>query len=271
VKICSLCKTEKDDSKFHKRILPSGNVSLRSGCIDCNKKYRNIDLEYKNHLKRTYDLSKEEYDFMLKKQGNKCAICSRSNEKRLSVDHDHITNEIRGLLCTSCNRAIGVLGDDLDGVERALHYLNRKSHDRRSWDNYFIRLAREASSRSSDESTQVGAIIERNKKVLATGYNGFPSKVQEMKDRIISPEKYNWVSHAESNAILMCAKEGINISGSTIYVYPLAPCNECAKAIIQSGVEKVIARVPITNDNWTRANQIAEEMFLEAGIKFNKI
>lgn len=76
---------------------------------------------------RTFGWTPEDYDRQLEAQGGVCAICgSRSPGKRLTkfcVDHDHETGTVRGLLCTSCNQGIGLLGDTLEGVEAAAAYL----------------------------------------------------------------------------------------------------------------------------------------------------
>jgi hypothetical protein len=76
-------------------------------------------------LARTYGLSREQYDAMLADQGGGCALCGRKPGRReLAVDHDHQTGQVRGLLCSSCNGALGVLGDSREGLLRALAYLD---------------------------------------------------------------------------------------------------------------------------------------------------
>jgi hypothetical protein len=78
---------------------------------------------------RRYNLTEAQYQSMVEAQGGKCAICSKVpngvglNGKKLHIDHCHITNKVRGLLCRECNHAIGALGDSADGVRRALTYL----------------------------------------------------------------------------------------------------------------------------------------------------
>ena len=74
------------------------------------------------HLRR-YNITEEDYDALLSQQGGVCAICGRPPEKRLSVDHNHVTDAVRGLLCMPCNRAIGLLGDSVEGLTRAIDYL----------------------------------------------------------------------------------------------------------------------------------------------------
>jgi DNA-directed RNA polymerase subunit RPC12/RpoP len=81
------------------------------------------------NLKRNYGLSFTQYDNMRKEQDYKCAICGTKEsclDRQLSVDHDHITKKIRGLLCRKCNSAIGYLHDDARLVEKALRYLEKE-------------------------------------------------------------------------------------------------------------------------------------------------
>lgn len=110
-----------------------------------------------------------------------------------------------------------------------------------SWDEYFMGVALLAAKRSKDPSTQVGAcIVDGDNRILSTGYNGFPYGCSDDEfpwDREGEQTKYPFVVHAELNAILNA--RGKNLSGAKIYV-ALFPCNECAKAIIQSGIKEVV-------------------------------
>lgn len=96
---------------------------------------RNRDNSLNWALKNTYGISREEYDRMMTEQDGRCAICGldepnshgRTGTKfRLSVDHCHDTGRVRGLLCQKCNRAVGLLGDDIDLLKKAIDYLERK-------------------------------------------------------------------------------------------------------------------------------------------------
>lgn len=117
-----------------------------------------------------------------------------------------------------------------------------KRTDYLSWDEYFMGVAFLSGMRSKDPSTQVGAcIIDEDKKIIGMGYNGFPagSSDDEMpweKTGDFLDTKYPYVVHAELNAILNSIK---SLKGSTIYVTHF-PCNECAKAIVQSGIKAVV-------------------------------
>lgn len=116
-----------------------------------------------------------------------------------------------------------------------------KRTDYISWDEYFFGIALLAAKRSKDPSTQVGAcIVDQNNIILGTGYNGFPNGCSDDEfpwDREGENTKYPFVVHAELNAILNA--KGRSLANAKLYV-SLFPCNECAKAIIQSGIKEVI-------------------------------
>lgn len=121
--------------------------------------------------------------------------------------------------------------------------MNEKRKDYINWDEYFMGVAVLSSLRSKDPVTQVGACVaSQENKVVTMGYNGMPVGLnddimpwgREGKDEL--DNKYLYVCHAEFNAILNSRD---SVSGCKIYV-TLFPCNECAKAIIQSGIKEVI-------------------------------
>lgn len=134
-KVCSTCLAEKSASEFSK--LTRAADGLQYNCKVCNKKYRDDHIEearaydrawYKKHPERAYaqklkryGLTLEQYWEMVRLRDGKCDICKK--KRRLCVDHDHVTKVVRGLLCKSCNGAIGALGDTKEGVFRALQYL----------------------------------------------------------------------------------------------------------------------------------------------------
>jgi dCMP deaminase len=118
-----------------------------------------------------------------------------------------------------------------------------KRKDYISWDEYFMGIAVNSAMRSKDPSTQVGACIaDDSNKVVSIGYNGMPIGCDDdlcpwtVKEGI--ENKYLYVCHAELNAILN-SRDGTALRGCKIYV-TLFPCNECAKAIIQSGIKEII-------------------------------
>ncbi len=147
-----------------------------------------------------------------------------------------------------------------------------KRTDYISWDEYFMGIAKLAAMRSKDPNTQVGAcIVDENNIILSTGYNGFPKFCSddmfpwERAADKAENTKYPYVVHAELNAILNAS--GRDLRGSKIYV-ALFPCNECAKAIIQSGVKEVVyLSDKYENDPMTQASK---RMLTAAGVKLTK-
>ena len=119
----------------------------------------------------------------------------------------------------------------------------KKRQDYISWDEYFMGVALLSAKRSKDPSTQVGACIVNNKnKIVGAGYNGLPTGCDDdefpwEKQGEFLDTKYPFICHAELNAILN--NIGIDLEDCKIYT-ALFPCNECTKAIIQSGIKEVI-------------------------------
>ena len=120
--------------------------------------------------------------------------------------------------------------------------LNKKRENYISWEEYFMAIAKLSAMRSKDPSTQVGAcIVSNDNRILSIGYNGAPNGFSDeefpwAREGANLDTKYPYVCHAELNAILNSIKD---INGCTLYV-TLYPCNECAKAIIQSGIKKLV-------------------------------
>ncbi len=113
-------------------------------------------------------------------------------------------------------------------------------------DRNFINIAREISRASKCVSKQVGAVIVKNGRILSTGYNGTPAGYTnccDHWDNQYTKEHHEWSKtyeiHAEMNAIIWAAREGISIKGATIYV-TLEPCSECSKNIIASGIKRIV-------------------------------
>jgi len=129
-----------------------------------------------------------------------------------------------------------------------------------------------ASQRSKDPSTQVGAcIVDGDKRIISTGYNGFPQGCSDdafpwNRDEKQGETKYQFVVHAELNAILNAS--GKKLAGSVLYV-GLFPCNECAKAIIQSGIKEIIYLSDKYHD--TPSMSASRKMLDAAGIKYRQI
>ena len=138
-----------------------------------------------------------------------------------------------------------------------------------SWDEYFMGVALLAAKRSKDPNTQVGAcIVDSNNIILSTGYNGFPYGCSDDLypwEREGEDTKYSYVVHAELNAILNA--RGKNLKGARLYV-DLFPCNECAKAIIQSGISEIVYLYNKYAD--TPATIASRRMLTSAGVKLTQ-
>lgn len=148
----------------------------------------------------------------------------------------------------------------------------KKRQDYISWDEYFMGVALLSAKRSKDPSTQVGACIVSNKnKIVGAGYNGLPigcdddefpwEKTGEFLDT-----KYPYICHAELNAILN--NIGMDLKGCKIYT-ALFPCNECSKAIIQSGITEVI----YLSDKYEGTDIFKASKFMldKASVKYRKV
>ena len=150
--------------------------------------------------------------------------------------------------------------------------MSNKRIDYIGWDDYFMGVSLLAADRSKDPSTQVGAcIVSDDNRILSTGYNGFPQGCSDddfpwNRDESLGETKYNFVVHAELNAILNAG--GKSLVGSRIFV-SLFPCHDCAKAIIQSGVKEVV----YLSDkyNGTVSDNASKRMLQAAGIKLTKM
>ena len=138
------------------------------------------------------------------------------------------------------------------------------------WNIHFMQHAQLISTLSKDNSTKVGCVIVSPKKViLSMGYNGFPRGVDDnVPERHLRPTKYEFVVHAEENAILNAGRNGIKLEGSILYV-TMPPCTRCAGSIIQAGIKEVIYLEPEEDKKipgWRDNLNISFTMFDEAGV-----
>ena len=149
--------------------------------------------------------------------------------------------------------------------------MSDKRQDYISWDEYFMGVAKLSAMRSKDPNTQVGAcIVSEDNKILSMGYNGFPIGCSDdeypwAREGEPLENKYIYAAHSELNAILNY--RGGSLDGAKIYV-TLFPCNECAKAIIQAGIKKVVYEV----DKYADSESViaSKRMFGSAGVEFVK-
>ncbi len=143
---------------------------------------------------------------------------------------------------------------------------------RPSWDAYFMEMAEVIKNRSTCLRRQVGAIIVKDKRILASGYNGAPSGMKHCEEtgclrqqmNIPSGERHELCRgiHAEQNAIIQAALHGVKIQGATLYV-TINPCILCSKLIINAGIEKVVFR-------GSYPDEFSLNMLEEAGIELEK-
>ena len=121
---CTTCNEFKNADQFtlsyDKRSF--GGVSMRSKCKSCDEHRK-----YKRFIKKTYDITYEDYEELLEQQNYHCAICeskiSSSRTSRLFIDHNHNTGKVRGLLCSACNHGLGLFKDSPKLLKKAISYL----------------------------------------------------------------------------------------------------------------------------------------------------
>ncbi len=140
---------------------------------------------------------------------------------------------------------------------------------RPSWDEYFMSITKEVSTRSTCIRRKVGAIIVKNKRILSTGYNGTPAGITHCTEETCLRTKFNIPSgekhelcrglHAEQNAIIQAALHGVSIAGADIYI-TTQPCSICTKMLINAGIKKFTYQNPYNDP-------LALEMIKEAGIE----
>lgn len=129
MKICRECNQEKSFSDFNKH--PMGQHGLNPRCKDCRAIYNRsrylikgpVKEPWEKTIKYKYGLNKNDYEKILSAQKSLCAICGR--KEKLVIDHCHKTGKFRGLLCSTCNQGLGKLGDSVQGLKKALKYLQK--------------------------------------------------------------------------------------------------------------------------------------------------
>lgn len=132
MKICCLCKQEKSLDKFYKFRYSKDGHSYR--CKECNYKVCRD-----SHLKCKFGITQEEYDLMFKEQGGVCKLCEDGEDefvdstvikgpKQFAIDHDHYTGEVRGLLCSKCNKGLGQFRDNAALLHKAAFYVENKGN-----------------------------------------------------------------------------------------------------------------------------------------------
>jgi dCMP deaminase len=140
---------------------------------------------------------------------------------------------------------------------------------RPSWDQYFIDITHLVATRSTCMRRRVGALLVKNRNILATGYNGTPSGIRHCEEtgclrerlQVPSGERHELCRglHAEQNAIIQAAKHGVNIDGSTLYCTTM-PCIICTKMLINAGISRIVFEGGYVDE-------LAQEMVAESGVE----
>ncbi|MGC8667166.1 MAG: deoxycytidylate deaminase [Chthonomonadales bacterium] len=141
----------------------------------------------------------------------------------------------------------------------------RGGRARPSWDEYFMEIARVVSTRATCNRRHVGAVVVRDRRILTTGYNGAPHGLPHCTEVGCKMQDGHCIRtlHAEQNAIVQGALNGVSLRGATLYV-TCQPCNNCAKMIINAGIVKVVF-------DGDYPDEFAMELFEEAGIELIRL
>ncbi len=139
------------------------------------------------------------------------------------------------------------------------------------WDNRFMELAKTISGWSKDPSSKIGAVaVNDERRILATGYNGFPKGIEDSQERLNDREqKYPLIVHAETNALMNALYAGVSLKNATMYVHGLPVCPDCTKLIIQAGIRRIVINKFVMNtpEKWVELwDSKSGPMFKEAGV-----
>ena len=140
--------------------------------------------------------------------------------------------------------------------------------DLNKWDKRFVRIAFDVATWSKDPGTKVGAVLVSDRRIIATGYNGFPQSIDDSLERYADREiKLAYTIHAEVNAILNAAKNGASTDSSTLYV-TFPPCVSCSAAVIQAGITRVVRPdLSTAPERWRKSFHEGRNLLLEAGVR----
>jgi len=135
------------------------------------------------------------------------------------------------------------------------------------WDERFLRIAYEVSTWSKDPGTRVGSVLVQERRIIATGYNGFPAGISDTLERYSNRDtKLAFTVHAEVNAILNAAKNGAETRMSTLYV-TFPPCVRCATSIIQAGITRLVCPdLEFSPERWRSSFEEGQMLLKEAKI-----
>lgn len=140
------------------------------------------------------------------------------------------------------------------------------------WDQRFLALAEHIATWSKDPSTQCGSVIvDQDRRIVSTGYNGFARGVTDDADMLAIREmKLRMVIHAEENALLYARRD---LADCTLYVWPMPPCASCAAKIIQAGIRRIVTRPPTAEqfERWRTDFLLALSMYVQVGAELTEV
>jgi dCMP deaminase len=156
--------------------------------------------------------------------------------------------------------------------EESIRRMHKEQDEKElKWDNRFMDMAKMISTWSKDPSSKIGAVaVNDERRILATGYNGFPKGIADTEERLNNKdEKYPRIVHAEMNALMNALYSGVSLKDATLYVYGLPVCPSCSKCVIQAGVKRVVIPTDKTDKgNWQEVwEQQSLPMFKESGVQ----
>jgi len=135
------------------------------------------------------------------------------------------------------------------------------------WDKRFLDLAEHISKWSKDPSTKVGAVAVRDRRILATGYNGFPRGIADSQIHLENREaKLLRTVHAEANIVAQASRHGVSLADAYIYIWPFLPCASCCTLLMQAGISRVVVPDRPTPDRWQTSFYTSVELLKEVGI-----
>ena len=142
------------------------------------------------------------------------------------------------------------------------------------WHQRFLDLSRTIAGWSKDPSRQVGAVIvSPSKQILSTGFNGLPRGVADRPERLERPVKYDLICHAEMNAIVQCARNGVCPIDCTLYT-SFAPCVHCSLATVQAGIRRVVTWEPDlvgADSHWLDSIEKSRLVLEEVGVHLDHL
>jgi dCMP deaminase len=146
------------------------------------------------------------------------------------------------------------------------------------WHKRFLEICNTVASWSKDTRTKTGCVIVKDRRILTTGFNGFPPGVDDTKkERFEAPEKYLYTEHCDRNAIYQAARMGIKLEGAEMYLTG-PPCHDCSRGIVMSGLiaaywpeNNLFEKEPERFSRWKESLEASFNILKEAGVKMVRV